>query len=145
MKVIVILSMMALPLTAISQKGIKLLEIEFTTGTRGTQKSIRLTSDSIYIQKRGISGDEDFKHALEKGEWQQLTKSLDGLPLSQLDQLEGPGDSRASDRAWYSYFTISTPQKTYKSAHFDNQAPHKKLVPLMRQVQQLEARYRPQE
>jgi hypothetical protein len=141
MKVIVILSMMALPLTAISQKSGTLLEIEFTTGTRGSQKTIRLTSDSIYIQKRGISGDEDFKHALQKEEWQQLTKSLEGVSLSQLEQLEGPGDSRASDRAWYSYFSIRTPQKTYKSAHFDNQAPHKKLAPLMRQIQQLEARY----
>jgi hypothetical protein len=116
-------------------------EIRFETFSRGFQKSIVIKPDSTIIREQGMkTGEEEVKRKTRDAEWNQLMQAIPDYPLAQLDKLEAPGMDRASDRARHSRITIKTSKDEYRSAEFDNETPHKKLMPLMEAIKNMEER-----
>ncbi len=119
------------------QSSMPIQQVEFTSGTRGYSENIRITPDSIFVEKNGFRGNSSFKAAIEPAAWQLLTKSLDKVDLHEIHTLHAPSMNRASDGAMFSRLTITADGNTYSSQDFDNHHPPTPLVPLMQAIDSL--------
>ena len=113
-------------------------EIRFESSTRGYQKKVVFTPDSLFIVIQSMTvPDPKIKQQLSPGQWQQLTASLSGMELGEISKLESPTHGRETDAAKLSTITVYTDNKTY--AHmFDDTNPNVKLQPLMTVISTLE-------
>lgn len=114
-------------------------EIRYESFARGYHKTIILRSDSIILQEQNSkTGDMEADRKTTEAEWKQLKQAIPDLPLASIAGLEAPTGKRASDRALHSTLTIKTSRGEYKSPEFDGYSPHKKLVPLVEQIMEIE-------
>jgi hypothetical protein len=113
-------------------------KIEFTSLTRGYQKHIFITADSL---KETVAGRQDnnkiVKRTLPAGEWDTLTKSISDVMLPGIAELPSPTSRRAFDGALHSTITISTNDGKSFSHTFDDENPHEKLQPLMEAIKKV--------
>jgi hypothetical protein len=120
------------------QENNMITAIEFTSLTRGYQKHIFITADSL---KETVKGRQDnnkiVKRKLPAGEWNALTKSISDIMLSGIAELPSPTSRRAFDGALHSTITISTKDGESFSHTFDDENPHEKLQPLMEAIKKV--------
>jgi hypothetical protein len=117
----------------------KISRIEFNSGTRTFRQQIIITPDSA------ISVEEDFRinlkpitsaKKLKEGEWKTILHCLEGVKLSEIDALKSPTDKRTYDAAAHGSIIITTENNKTYTHGFDDEEPHAKLKPLMRQILQ---------
>jgi hypothetical protein len=107
-------------------------KIEFTTLTRGHQKQVYFSPDSLIKITDGRQNDHQVvKRSLAEGQWQDLVNSLKHISLEEIPGLPSPTSRRAFDGAMHSSIVIwAKDEKSYIHA-FDDEHPHEKLQPLM--------------
>ena len=106
--------------------------VEFTTGTRGYQKQVFITSDSV-IQIVNGRQDENkiIKHATAPTDWKLLVESLKDIKLETIPALPSPTSRRTFDGARYSRIKVTTKDGKEYEHSFDDEVPHADLKPLM--------------
>lgn len=112
-------------------------KIEFSTGTRGYQKNVFISADSVIEVTEGRESKQPVKKKIEQNEWTGLIGIASELSLSEIEKLPSPTSRRAFDGAKHSSIVITTKDgKSYTHA-FDDEQPHKKLQPLMKAISKL--------
>jgi hypothetical protein len=114
----------------VAQKAEVISKVAFTSATRGYQKQVFITKDSVKIILDGRAGNGITSRKLSGGEWNDLLKSLDDMKLARITELESPTSRRAFDGARQSTITIFSENKSF-SHSFDDENPHPELQPLM--------------
>jgi hypothetical protein len=125
--------------TARCQDNTVVTKIEYTTLTRGYQKQIFITPDSLI---RIIEGREEnnkiVKRKLAAGEWEEITKAISKTPVSEIAQLKSPTSRRAFDGARHSTIVIFANDGNSYTHSFDDENPHEKLAGLMEILKKLD-------
>ncbi|MBT1703350.1 hypothetical protein [Chryseosolibacter indicus] len=106
--------------------------IEYTTLTRGFQKQVRITPDSVVSITEG-RGDVNgrIEHRITDSEWKTLRQKLEGVELDEIPALLSPTSKRAYDGARHSTLIITDDKgKTWQHS-FDDEVPNDKLKPLL--------------
>jgi hypothetical protein len=121
----------ALATAATCQSG-NISKVEFTTATRGYQKEVFISRDSVIEIVDGRREENTIrKRALVESDWKLLEDALKNLKLESIPTLQSPTSRRTFDAARYSRIRITTRDaKQYEHA-FDDEAPHADLKPLM--------------
>ena len=122
-----------------TQDDMIVTKIEFTTLTRGYQKQVFFSADSLIKIIDGRQNDHKVvKRKLDAGKWEALVKCVSDVSLSEIPQLQSPTFRRSFDGARHSSIVITTRDgKTYTHG-FDDESPHKKLQPLMDLIKKAE-------
>lgn len=115
-------------------------EVVFRAVSRGSSEEIRITPDSVHVQKKGLAGNVQQSRSLSKEEWQQVLESLQGIDFSTIPDLIAPGEKRHRDAAMHGSISVTSGNITYSSNSFDGHSPPRPLVPLMRVMEQLAAK-----
>ena len=119
-------------LTARCQGDPAIIQIEFTSLTRGYNEVINFSPDSlVQVTDKREHQQKIFKRALKPDEWNDLISSTAGVSLKDISQLLSPTAKRAFDGAKHSTITIHTKDGATYTHAFDNEHPHEKLQPLM--------------
>lgn len=119
--------------------GDPIQEIRFESATRGYQKKVVFTPDSIFIVIQSVTiPNPKLKQALSPKEWKQLTGSLKGLSLDEISNLESPTNNRQTDAAKGSIISIYTSDNKQYQHQFDDTNPNAKLQPLMNMISSIE-------
>jgi hypothetical protein len=114
-------------------------EVRFESFSRAFQKTVIIRPDSIFLeQQQARANGRRIAKAHSPEQWEALLAALPDMPLDELSTLEAPSMERASDRASHSILTIKTDKNEYRSQEFDDYRPHKKLVPLVEQIREME-------
>ena len=113
-------------------------KVEYTTLTRGYQKHIIISPDSLTITVEGREENKSYKRALSKDEWRTLTDCLKKVKLSEVPALKSPTMKRTYDGARHSTLTLITSDTTPLTHSFDNEDANEKLLPLMKAIQKIE-------
>jgi hypothetical protein len=117
----------------------EITKIEFTTLTRGYQKQVFITSDSVIQITDGRAEDNNVvKRRLNSSDWNELMKVLEPVDLQELPSLQSPSSRRAFDGARHSSIKVVTKDgKEYEHA-FDDEYPHQKLKNVMDVILKIE-------
>jgi hypothetical protein len=113
-------------------------QIAYTTLTRGYQKHITISPDSLIITVEGREENKSYKRQLSKDEWRALMDCLKTVKLSEVPELKSPSMKRAYDGARHSTLTLITTDTSPLTHSFDNEDANEKLLPLMRAIQKIE-------
>lgn len=113
-------------------------QVEYTTLTRGYQKHIIISQDSIAVTVEGREENKSCKRALSKDEWRTLMDCLKKVKLSEIPELKSPTMKRTYDGARHSTLTLITNETTPLTHAFDNEEANEKLLPLMKAIQKIE-------
>lgn len=113
--------------------------IEFRTGSRGYNRQIYFTRDSVKLVINSMRDEDRSRNtttALKADEWNKLISSLDGVNVQELGKLKSPTMKRAVDAADGSTLSVTT---TKESSHsFDNLDPDPHLKKLLEVVLEIE-------
>jgi hypothetical protein len=107
--------------------------ISFTSSTRGYEKQVFISKDSVVILLDGRAGNKTIKRKLSDSEWDDLQKCVRQLNLSEIPTLQSPTSRRAFDGARHSTLTLRINGKEY-SHTFDDEDPNAKLADLMKVI-----------
>ena len=128
----------SLCLTARCQSAQSVQKIEFTTMTRGYQKQVFISPDSVIEIVDGRSDDHKVeKRKLDGESWDQLVGKLNDLKLSDIEALQAPSSRRAVDAAKHSTLKLIDQAGKSWEHTFDDQSPNEKLKPFMDYILQL--------
>jgi hypothetical protein len=113
-------------------------KITFTSATRGYQKEIFISPDSLIktINNRGKI--QVVKRKLEPGTWEQVVASLGDLKLEEISQLPSPTAGRSFDAAHHSSLIIQSKKGGTWSHAFDDESPNAKLLALMDTIKKID-------
>ncbi|HYC86952.1 MAG TPA: hypothetical protein VEB86_17085 [Chryseosolibacter sp.] len=107
-------------------------KVEFTTLTRGYQKQIFITADSVIAITDGRQDDNQVsKRRTDPAEWQLLMDALRGVDPQEISGLQSPTSRRAFDGARHSTIKLIVHDGKEYQHGFDDEFPHDKLKPLM--------------
>jgi hypothetical protein len=112
--------------------------ITFISATRGYQKEIFFSPDSLVktINDRGKI--QVAKRKLEPGVWEDLVASLGDLKLEEIPQLPSPTSGRSFDAAHHANLIIESKQGGSWSHTFDDENPNDKLLSLMEMIKKID-------
>jgi hypothetical protein len=117
-------------------------KIEFSTATRGFQKQIFISPDSITEIVDGRKESNVVKRKLTADQWNSLLQDLQDITLNEVPSFPSPTSKRNFDGAHHSTLTITAQDgKTWQHS-FDDEAPHEKLKPLMGSILKIEKEVR---
>ncbi len=112
--------------------------IEFTTLTRGQQKQVFISADSVTEITDGRENESAIKkQKLEDGKWEELLSTIRGVKLEEIPKLPSPTNRRAFDGARHSTLKITTSDGRDFVHTFDDENPHKALHALMDKILEL--------
>lgn len=138
MKSGLIIMLLSAACASVAQHSGDVVQIEFTSATRGYQESILITSDSIHFTK--VQAGEpgiDKTRAIKKEEWSDLVAALQKVSLPEVPELKSPTMKRTYDGARNSTITITTKSNQVYAHSFDDENPHQNLMPLMKCIKRL--------
>ncbi|MBC7408354.1 MAG: hypothetical protein H7339_08195 [Arcicella sp.] len=98
--------------------------VELSYQTRGTQKFLHITSDSVEVKING----KITHYKTTEGQWQKILKSFQKVKLSGIAKLKRPSTKSFYDGALISQVKVITNLKEYESVNFDHDAPPTALV-----------------
>ena len=107
---------------SLQQETIQSVELSYQT--RGTQKFLHITSDSVEVKING----KITSYKTTEGQWQKILKSFQKVKLSELAKLKRPSKKSFYDGALISQVKVITNLKEYESVNFDHDAPPTVLV-----------------
>jgi hypothetical protein len=114
-------------------------KIVFNTGSRGYQKEIALSKDSITIVINSSFPEQPSKNLRSKitaAEWDKAISSLNGVDIKNIKDLPSPSMDRAVDAANHSSIAITTDNEYVHN--FDNTSPNEQLQKLMTVITEIE-------
>jgi hypothetical protein len=116
-------------------------KIEFTSYTRGYQKEIFISPDSLIeiVEGRPQAENRIIKRKLAVDEWAALMKTLENVKLPEITDLQSPSTRRAFDGAKHSTIKIITSNGKAFEHTFDDENPHEKLLGLMQMIKKVES------
>lgn len=120
------------------QTANNITKIEYTTLTRGYQKHIVISTDSVTTSVEGRQEDHQSKRALSKQEWNAVIGALKSVKIAEIPSLPSPTMKRAYDGALHSTLTLTTKDQNEFAHSFDNENPHSELLPLMKAIATIE-------
>jgi hypothetical protein len=113
-------------------QSVNIRKVEFTTLTRGYQKQVFISQDSVVEIVDGRQEDNKItKRSLSKSEWDSLVKAIQSVDLKEVPALQSPTSRRAFDGARHSSIRISDADGKQYEHSFDDESPHPNLKPLM--------------
>ena len=98
--------------------------VELSYQTRGTQKFLHITSESIEVRING----KITHYETTENQWQKILKTFQKVKLSQVAKLKRPSKKSFYDGALISQVKAVTNLKEYESANFDHDAPPTALI-----------------
>jgi hypothetical protein len=107
----------------ITKKYNKIDAIKLTAQTRGTNKNITFTQNSIVSSVNGT----EIKSEITLNEWKNISDQANLIDLSKMSTYKSLTTERFSDRALASKIIITSQGKTYESSSFDEGIPPKEL------------------
>ncbi len=110
--------------------------INYETFTRGSSTNYNITSDRVEVISTGLQKRED-SISISNNEWEALLKHLQNLKISELNKLEAPSDSRASDAAPHAILSIRKNDTIYKTSSFDHGNAPSAIKPLVQAILRL--------
>lgn len=114
-------------------------KIEFTTLTRGYQKQVFISADSLVKIVEGRQDENKVqKRKLADGEWKELVNEAAKTPVTEIAQLKSPTSRRAFDGARHSTIVIHTKDGRSYTHSFDDENPHEKLKVLLDLIKNME-------
>lgn len=125
----------ALPVLA--QHDGMITRIEFNSGTRGYREQIIFTSDSLVAVKedfRNEKGPKIHRQRITAKDWKSLLDALGNVKPDEVESLKSPSMNRAHDAAAHGTIIITTRGGESYTHSFDDENPHEKLHPLMKQI-----------
>jgi hypothetical protein len=110
------------------------VRVDFTSLTRGYQKEVAISKDSVVEIISGLAEYRVTKSRQTDDEWKELVATLRGISLDEIPSLTSPTSKRAYDGARHSTIMISTRGGKSYTHGFDDEDPHEKLQPLMKAI-----------
>ncbi|WP_295201996.1 hypothetical protein [uncultured Chryseobacterium sp.] len=107
----------------VTQNMQKIKKIEITEQSRGTNKTITFTQDSVLTTSNGIRTTS----TMPTKEWDTILKQINTIDLSKMKSFEAPTNERFSDRASACTIIIYAEGLTFSSKSFDKGFPPKEL------------------
>jgi hypothetical protein len=107
-----------------------IVEIDFTSSTRGYQMQVWITPDSL-IQSVAGRQDTSVARKLDRSSWDELIRSISDLDLEKIPSLERPSTRSAFDGARESTLKIIDSKGHIWRHSFDDQNPNSELKLLM--------------
>ena len=98
--------------------------VELSYQTRGMQKRLHITSDSIEV----IINDKINHYKTSKTQWQKILKTFQKVKLSGISTLKRPTTKSFHDGAYMAQLKVITNLKEYQSVSFDHDMPPNALV-----------------
>lgn len=98
--------------------------VELSYQTRGMQKLLHITSDSIEVQING----KITHYKTTTAQWQKILKTFQKIELSEIATLKRPSTKSFHDGALVSQLKVTTNLKEYESVNFDHDAPPTALI-----------------
>ena len=98
--------------------------VELSYQTRGMQKFLFITSDSIQVK----INDKISNYKTTKAQWLRITKTFDKMKLNSISTLKRPSTKSYHDGAMMSQLKVITNLKEYDSIGFDHDMPPVALV-----------------
>jgi hypothetical protein len=114
--------------------------VEFTSATRGYQKTMRVSPDSVVTTINNRGENSITKRRLTGEEWGEVINSIQTLGQKDIGQLPAPTSERARDAAKHSSITITTADGQKRTHTFDDDMPHEKLMPLLNALNKIDNR-----
>jgi hypothetical protein len=111
-----------------------IVQYEYRSTTMMGKTIVTIRQDSVVTTFNGRGTPTRTARATEASEWTALYKSLEGVDLDQVANLEAPTDKRSTDAAPFGVLVVTTVDSVYTSATFDGKNPHEMLMPLMNEV-----------
>lgn len=93
--------------------------VELSYQTRGTQKFLHITSDSIKVK----INDKISHYKTTNIQWKKILKTLEQIKLSGIAKLKRPSTKSFHDGAFMAQLKVVTNLKTYESVNFDHDVP----------------------
>jgi len=107
----------------VTQNMQKIKKIEITEQSRGTNKTITFTQDSVLTTSNGIQT----KSTMLSKDWNDILKQINTIDLSKIESFEAPTNERFSDKASACTIIIYSEGFTFSSKSFDKGFPPKEL------------------
>lgn len=107
----------------VTQNMQKIKKIEITEQSRGTNKTITFTQDSVLTTSNGIQT----KSTMLSKDWNDILKQINTIDLSKIESFEAPTNERFSDKASACTIIIYSEGFTFNSKSFDKGFPPKEL------------------
>jgi hypothetical protein len=98
--------------------------VELSYQTRGMQKFLHITSDSIEVK----INDKISTHKTTKAQWNKILKTFQTIKLSGISKLKRPSTKSYYDGALMGNLKVTTNLKEYNSVGFDHDMPPTALV-----------------
>jgi hypothetical protein len=119
---------------ACSQNTDAIVKVEFSSLTRGYQELVIITKDSVSQSVNGRGESSENAIAIKAIEWDCIIKAFKKVSLQSIPELQSPTMKRSYDGALHSTITITTASGQQFIHSFDDDEPHEKLKPLMREI-----------
>lgn len=98
--------------------------VELWYQTRGTQKHLQFTADSIFVKINGKTAN----YKTSSPQWKMILKPLRNVKLSSISTLKRPRTKSYYDSAMITQLKVITNAKAYESVNFDHDIPPTILV-----------------
>jgi hypothetical protein len=122
-----------------SQKNNDVIKIEFSSLSRGYNKQISITKDSL-IESSNVNRSAEkqtVKRKVSAKEWEKLIQSFGTIAIKEIANLQSPTMKRTFDGARHSTITVTTSTGEPVTHSFDDEQPHTKLQKLMNEITKL--------
>lgn len=129
-----IIIQLAISLTLQAQE---MIQVNLHSSTRGGQKYIQVTSDSMSFNLLGDT--QTFE--IDMAEWEELKNLVNDIDFKSISNYTSNSSGRSRDAAWHSKLTIKTLTNTYNSNHFDDAEAPDQLLPVVRYLLELDKKY----
>lgn len=127
--------LVSLAMAAARCQDTQLAKVEFTTFTRGYQKQLFISPDSLVQIIDGRQSENGIiKRKLAPGEWDTLTLAVRDLEMKEVSTLQAPSNRRTFDAARHSVIRIELANGQTVEHNFDDEHPHPRLKPLMDEI-----------
>jgi hypothetical protein len=126
-----------------AQQGASVTRIEFNKGSRTTHEQVIITPDSVHVIDENFQKDKNtpaYARPIDAKEWKSLLQIVQKIDVKELASLKAPSDKRATDSALHGSIIITTAGGQSYTHGFDNEDPHQKLVPLMKEIRKISDR-----
>lgn len=110
------------------------VKVDFTSLTRGYQREVSISKDSVLETISGPAEYRVIKNRLTADEWKEFVGALRGISLEEIPTLASPTSKRSYDGARHSTIVISTRDGKSYTHGFDDEDPHQKLQSLMKAI-----------
>lgn len=110
--------------------------VSYKTYTRGSSSTYTITSEEIKVKSTGVEAKEN-SEAITKEQWKRITSEIKKIDTSNLEDLEAPTESRASDAKAHAELSLIIGNSEFNSSTFDHGNPPEALKPLVQAILRL--------